>query len=49
MELRDNVEMLCTPPLYPTFLKLLLPTFLKILEGPPAFNSTDAVQVRKSL
>ena len=49
VELRDNVEMLCTPNLYPTFLKFLLPIFIKILEGPPAFTSTDLVQVWSTL
>ena len=46
MELRDNVEFLCSGPLYPIFLKKLLPIFIKILEGPPVFVSTSWVQVR---
>jgi len=45
MELRDNVEFLCTGPTYPYFLKKLLPIFLKTLEGPPVFISTSMIQV----
>ncbi|MCJ1473515.1 hypothetical protein MMC13_002166 [Lambiella insularis] len=44
MELRDNVEVLCSGALYPIFLKRLLPIFIKILEGPPVFTSTSWVQ-----
>jgi transformation/transcription domain-associated protein len=49
MELRDNVEFLCTGSSYPIFLKKLLPIFVKILEGPPVFISTSWVQVRNKL
>ncbi|MCJ1286042.1 hypothetical protein MMC26_005384 [Xylographa opegraphella] len=44
MELRDNVEFLCSGSLYPIFLKKLLPIFVKLLEGPPVFISTSWVQ-----
>jgi len=45
MELRDNVEFLCSGPTYPIFLKKLLPIFIKVLEGPPVFISTSMIQV----
>lgn len=45
MELRDNVEFLCSGPTYPIFLKKLLPILIKVLEGPPVFISTSMIQV----
>ena len=49
MELRDNVEFLCTGAMYPVFLRKLIPIFFKLLEGPPIFISTSWIQVWSSL
>ncbi len=44
-ECRDAIEILCVGPLYPIFLKKLVPVFTKVLEGPPVFISTSWEQV----
>jgi len=46
-ELRDNIDLLCTGSSYPIFLKKLIPVFVKMLEGPPAFMSASLEHVRK--
>ncbi|KAL8711708.1 MAG: hypothetical protein Q9220_003879 [cf. Caloplaca sp. 1 TL-2023] len=47
-ELRDNIDILCNGPLYPAFLKKLIPVFTKLLEGPPVFISTSWEQKLRS-
>jgi transformation/transcription domain-associated protein len=46
-EIRDNLESWCqsNTPLYALFLQKAIPVFLKILDGPPVFNSTAPEQV----
>jgi transformation/transcription domain-associated protein len=44
-ELRDGIDYFTQGAQYPTFLKRLVPIFLKLLEGPPVFISTSAEQV----
>ena len=48
-ELRDNTDQFCTGPLYPIFLKKLIPVFKKLLEGPPVFMSTSWEHVSSTL
>ncbi|KAK4622341.1 Transcription-associated protein 1 [Fulvia fulva] len=43
-ELRDQLEVLCQPPTYSTFLAKFIPIFLNILNGPPVFTSTSPEQ-----
>jgi hypothetical protein len=45
-QLRDNLEHYISGPIYPSFLKKLIPIFLNCLKGPPVFISTSAEQVR---
>ncbi|KAI9822659.1 MAG: hypothetical protein M1827_000378 [Pycnora praestabilis] len=40
-ELRDGIEYMCQGPIYPTFLKKLVPIFIRLLEGQPVFISTS--------
>jgi hypothetical protein len=44
-QLRDNLEHYISGPLYPAFLKKLVPIFLNCLKGPPVFISTSPEQV----
>jgi hypothetical protein len=46
-QLRDNLEHYVTGPIYPAFLKKLVPIFLNCLKGPTVFISTSPEQVRK--
>lgn len=39
IEIRDNIDQLCTASSYNTFLEKLVPVFMKLLEGPPVFMS----------
>jgi hypothetical protein len=48
-QLRDNLEHYISGPIYPAFLKKLVPIFINCLNGPPVFVSTSAEQVRISL
>ncbi|RDL36361.1 uncharacterized protein BP5553_05713 [Venustampulla echinocandica] len=43
-QLRDNLEHYISGPIYPAFLKKLMPIFINILKGPPVFVSTSAEQ-----
>jgi len=45
-QLRDNLDHYITGPIYPAFLKKLVPIFINCLKGPPVFISTSAEQVR---
>ena len=45
-QLRDNLEHYITGPIYPAFLKKLIPIFINCLKGPPVFVSTSVEQVR---
>jgi hypothetical protein len=45
VQLRDNLEHYINGPLYPAFLKKLIPIFLNCLGGPPVFISTSPEQV----
>jgi hypothetical protein len=45
-QLRDNLEHYISGPIYPAFLKKLIPIFINCLKGPPVFVSTSAEQVR---
>ena len=47
-QLRDNLEHYITGPIYPAFLKKLIPIFINCLKGPPVFISTSSEQVRAS-
>jgi hypothetical protein len=47
-QLRDNLEHYITGPIYPAFLKKLIPIFINCLKGPPVFISTSLEQVRAS-
>ena len=47
-QLRDNLEHYVSGPIYPAFLKKLVPIFINCLNGPPVFVSTSAEQVRIS-
>lgn len=47
LQLRDNLDHYITGPIYPAFLKKLIPIFINCLKGPPAFISTSAEQVRQ--
>ena len=44
-QLRDNLEHYISGPIYPAFLKKLVPIFINCLKGPPVFVSTSAEQV----
>jgi hypothetical protein len=44
-QLRDNLEHYISGPIYPAFLKKLVPIFVQCLKGPPVFISTSAEQV----
>ena len=46
IELRDNIEMLCSGSSYPAFLKKLMPVFMKLLEGPPVFVTNPEHKLR---
>lgn len=46
IEIRDNIEQLCTGSSYHTFLEKLVPVFMKLLEGPPVFMSLAWEHVR---
>lgn len=39
IEIRDNIDQLCTGSSYYTFLEKLVPVFMKLLEGPPVYMS----------
>ncbi|KAH6666821.1 hypothetical protein B0J14DRAFT_188953 [Halenospora varia] len=43
-QLRDNLEHYISGPIYPAFLKKLIPIFINCLKGPPVFVSTSAEQ-----
>ncbi|SZE99920.1 unnamed protein product [Blumeria hordei] len=43
-QLRDNLEHYITGQIYPTFLKKLVPVFIKCLSGAPVFISTSSEQ-----
>jgi hypothetical protein len=45
-QLRDNLEHYISGPIYPAFLKKLIPIFKKCLDTPPNFISTSLEQVR---
>lgn len=45
IELRDNIETLCSPANYATALQKLWPIFKTVLQGEPAFNSTSIEHV----
>ena len=47
-QLRDNLEHYITGPIYPAFLKKLVPIFINCLKGPPVFISTSPEQVRET-
>lgn len=42
--LRDNLELYTSGPIYPVFLKKLIPIFISLLKGPPVFTSTSLEQ-----
>lgn len=44
-QLRDSLEHYTTGPIYPAFLKKLIPIFINILKGQPVFISTSSEQV----
>lgn len=46
IEIRDNIDQLCTGSSYYTFLEKLVPVFMKLLEGPPVFMSLAWEHVR---
>lgn len=46
-QLRDSLEHYTTGPIYPAFLKKLIPIFINILKGQPVFISTSSEQVYK--
>lgn len=45
-QLRDNLDHYITGPIYPAFLKKLVPIFINCLKGPPVFISTSGEQVK---
>jgi hypothetical protein len=45
VELRDNIEPLCSGASYPIFLSKLWPVFKKILQGEPVFTNLSLEQV----
>jgi hypothetical protein len=45
VELRDNIEPLCSPATYSVFLSKLWPVFKNILSGEPVFTNASLVQV----
>lgn len=45
-QLRDNLEAYISGPMYPAFLKRVVPILLNCLTGPPVFISTNPDQVR---
>jgi len=46
VELRDNIEPLCSGASYPLFLAKLWPVFKTILKGDPVFTNLSFDQVR---
>lgn len=48
VELRDNIEPLCTGASYPIFLAKLWPVFKNILKGEPIFTNLSFEQVSHS-
>ena len=49
IELRDNLDRIFNvQQAFPAILKVLVPAFIKVLEGPPVFQSTSAEHVRIS-
>jgi len=46
VELRDNIEPLCSGASYPLFLSKLWPVFKTILKGDPVFTNLSFDQVR---
>lgn len=48
VELRDNIEPLCSGASYPLFLAKLWPVFKTILKGDPVFTNLSFDQVRYS-
>jgi hypothetical protein len=44
-QLRDSLEHYTSGPIYPAFLKKLIPIFINILKGQPVFISTSNEQV----
>lgn len=46
VELRDNIEPLCSGASYPLFLAKLWPVFKMILKGDPVFTNLSFDQVR---
>ncbi|KAH8432035.1 transcription-associated protein 1 [Aspergillus melleus] len=47
LELRDNIEPLCSGASYPIFLSKLWPVFKTILKGEPVFSSSSFEQVSR--
>ncbi|TVY21135.1 Transcription-associated protein 1 [Lachnellula arida] len=47
-QLRDNLEHYISGPIYPAFLKKLIPIFINCLKGPPVFISTSSEQKLRS-
>ncbi|RAL61698.1 hypothetical protein DID88_002766 [Monilinia fructigena] len=48
VQLRDGLEHYITGPIYPAFLRKLMPIFISCLKGPPVFISTSLEQVDTS-
>ncbi|KAL9103081.1 MAG: hypothetical protein Q9163_001848 [Psora crenata] len=46
IELRDNIDLLCSGHSYPAFLKKLVPVFMKLLEGTPVFVTNAEHKLR---
>ena len=44
--LRDHLDHYTTGPVYPQFLKKVMPVIIGILNGPPSFQSASPEQVR---
>ena len=44
--LRDHLDHYTTGPVYPQFLKKVMPVIIGILNGPPSFQSASLEQVR---
>ena len=44
-EIRDQIEQLCQPPTYNSFLQKFVPIFIEVLSGAPSFTSNSPEQV----
>ena len=49
IELRDNIDLLCSGQNYSTFLKKLVPVFMKLVEGPPVFVTSAEHKLRNCI